>query len=506
MEDRSDETANQGGRAKNIVRGIGSLSFQGILSALLGLILLACLLRFLPSLDYGAYAALQVTAGIAGPLSVFGVNAAIVRFLAPTVSSESPSGWGTAKASLKLTIMLSTMVCAVLVITAPYLSIYFMKNPSWAWVFYLGAFWLFTFSVATVFQGILQAMRRYLLLAKVLLASRVVSVLFAVIGLVVYRSLTAAILSGVFYFILVCAAAIITTWRPLFAASSRHQYRRVLRYATPIGLAGIIGALASNADIVVVGGFLDPVSLGVYNATVVISTVMSSLFVAPLSIALFAEAAFSSETNTEVSKGVSLALRFVMLTVLPASLFAAAVAPQLFYLISGGGAFGRAIPFLELITLFYIFFAVQTVAIYVLQGVGRTRQVLAIGLFTAIGEIGLSVSLVPDLGLAGAAASRVVVFLVGCTASLYFMRPFLKGAFDFNFLTKAVISAGVPSVIVYALSSMVSNRTLTLVPYTILGLVLFFGCARVLKLLSDEDKSFAAHLLPVSLRWVAKIL
>ena len=493
-------------RAKNIVRGFGFLSVQGVLSALLGFVLLASLLRFLPSLAYGAYSALQVSIGITGTLSIFGVNAGVVWFLAPAAPSEGASGWGAAKASLYLTIVLSALASLVLVVAAPYLSDYFMKGPSWSWVFYLGALWLFTSSVATIFQGMLQAVRRYSLLAKVLLASRVVSVAFAVIAVVVYQSLAAAILSWAVYSVLITAVALATLWRPLFASSSGHQYGRVLRYAAPLGLAGVIGALASNADIVVVGGYLDPISLGVYNATVVISSVISSLFVGPLSIALFAEAAFSSGTPSQVSRGVSLALRFLLLTVLPASLFAAAVAPQLFFLFSGGGSFAEGIPFLELITLFYLFLAIQTIASYVLQGVGRTRAVLVIGLITALGEIGLSVSLVPVLGLAGAAMSRVTVFTVGCAVSLYFVRSYLKGAVNLGFLAKATASGAVPGVVVFALSSMISSRVLTLIPYTLLGLLLFFGCARVLKLFSDEDRSFVAHLLPARLDWVIRFL
>ena len=342
-------------RAKNIVRGIGSLSIQGVLSALLGFVLLASLLRFLgpPSLAYGAYSALQVSIGIARTLSIFGVNAAVVRFLAPAAPSGGASGWGAAKASLYLTIALSGIVSLFLVAVAPYLSDYFMKNSSWSWVFYLGALWLFTSSVATAFQGMLQAVRRYSLLARVLFASKVVSVAFGVIGVVVYQSLAAAILSWVVYSALIIAAALVTVWGRLLASSSEHQYGGILRFAAPLGIATLVATLASSADIVVVGGYLNPVSLEVYNATVVISSVISSLFVIPLSTAVFAESAFSSETHAEVSRGVSLALRFLLLTVLPASLFAAAAAPQLFYLFSGGGTFAEGIPYLELITLFY---------------------------------------------------------------------------------------------------------------------------------------------------------
>lgn len=493
-------------RSKNIVRGIGLLSVQGVLSSLLGLVLLGSLLRFLPSLYYGAYSALQVSIGIAGTISIFGVNAAVVRYLAPASSGENVSGWGAAKASLILVSVFSASTALVLVIAAPGLSDYFMKNSSWSWVFYLGALWIFTSSVSNIFQGTLQALRNYALLAKALLASRVVAIAFAIVGVIVYQSLAAAILSWVVYYTLISVVSFAKVWRPLLAANPTMHYMRVLRYAAQLGVAAVVAVVASNADIVVVGGYLDPVSLGVYNATIMISTVISSLFVAPLSITLFAESAFSSDTPAQVSRGVSLALRFLVLTVLPASLFSTAVAPQLLYLFSGGGTFVRGIPYLQLITLFYPFFAVQAVVTYVLLGVGKTRQVLIIGIITALGEIGLSASLVPVLSLAGAAVSRVTVFSVGCAVSLYFIRPYLKGAISPGFLSRVLVSAGVPALAVFLLSSVLSNRVISLVPYAVVGMALFFACAKALRLFNDEDRLFIAHLLPVQLQWIAEIL
>ena len=70
--------------------------------------------------------------GISGTLSIFGVNTAVVRFLAPEANGESASGWGAAKASLNLTVVFSAVVSLALVITALYLLDYFMKSPLWS--------------------------------------------------------------------------------------------------------------------------------------------------------------------------------------------------------------------------------------------------------------------------------------------------------------------------------------------------------------------------------------
>ena len=352
----------------------------------------------------------------------------------------------------------------------------------------------------------LQAVRRYSLMARLTVAARLAGVGVAVAGLLLFGSLTVAILSWALYYGVIGVVAFSRYRGPLLSGSARPYFSPVLRYAAPLGLAAVVAAVASNADIVVVGGYLSPTSLGVYNATVVISSLVAALFVAPLSTALFAETSFSAEAAAEVSKGTGLALRFTFLTVLPASFFAAAMATQLFGLFSGGGAYSGGIPYLQLITILYAFSSVQSVALYVLQGVGRTRQVLLVGAVTAVGEVVLSASLVPGIGLAGAAYSRVAMFVVGCALSLYLIRGYLPRPFDWRFLGKAVVASAIPAAAVYVPSAMVSSRLVTVVPYTALGLALFVLCAKALKLLTDEDKSYIGHLLPGALRWVLRLV
>jgi O-antigen/teichoic acid export membrane protein len=496
---------NPAERSRNIVRGLGSLTAYSAISAILGFVQFTVLVRFLPRATYGAYSSVQVSVGIASVIAGVGLGSAVVRYLAPS-SGATGSGWGPAKAATLLTLAFSGLVSAGFVLAAPYLSDYFLKSPSGAWVFYLGALWVLTSAIDNPVLAMLQGMRSYTRYAAILLGSRVVSVAVAVAGVVLYRSLAIALASLSLYAALATLAALPPVLGPLRKATARGSYAMVLRYGLPLGIAGIVSAIAGNADIIVVGGYLNPGSLAVYNATVTISGVLSSFFVVPLVTALFAETSFSAKKTEEVSAGAGLAIRFLMVTLLPASLFAAALAPQLFSLFSGGGGYSQGIPYLELITLFYVFYGVQTMGIYILQGVGRTRQVLAVGGVTAVGEVILSASLVPGLGLEGAAFSRVAMFLVGCVLSLYYIRQYLSRPVDYRFFGKVILAAALPAVAVYVPTLEISSRVLTLVPYSFLGLVVFVGCAKGLRLLSPGDKSYLAHLLPGSLKWVLRLI
>ena len=113
------QTTEGGERTKNIVRGIGSLSAQGLLTSFLGFVLLASLLRFLPSHEYGAYSAVSVSVGLASTAAGFGLVPALVKFLAPKSSTPGSEGWGAAKASVLLTLLFTAAVSAALALLAP---------------------------------------------------------------------------------------------------------------------------------------------------------------------------------------------------------------------------------------------------------------------------------------------------------------------------------------------------------------------------------------------------
>ncbi|MDG6900497.1 MAG: oligosaccharide flippase family protein [Nitrososphaerota archaeon] len=150
----------------------------------------------------------------------------------------------------------------------------------------------------------------YALLAEMLLGTRVVTVTLAVIGVVFYRSLAIVVFSQVAFALLICLAALPVVFGPLHRVSARSHIMQVSRYALSLGLAGIVSAVASNADIIVVGAYLSSGALSVYNTTVATPSVLGAFFVTLLVTALFVESSLRSESNEELRLGARPAIRF----------------------------------------------------------------------------------------------------------------------------------------------------------------------------------------------------
>ncbi|MGI0091164.1 MAG: oligosaccharide flippase family protein [Nitrososphaerales archaeon] len=484
-------------RAKNIVKGMGWLTLQNLGTNVLGFVFLATLLRLLPAAEYGIYSAVLLVAGIAINFACFGLNLSAARYIALLREQDEQASWIAARKILYVSILFTSAVTAVYLGISPFLSIYFTKSPSWTFIFLLGGAYLFLGSISNISSGIIQGLKKYKQLAKILTVSRVVMVGFSIAVLeFVDRSVTFAIVAWLIYFVITITWMLIIINRNILRARGSFGYSNLLRYTFPLGIASIIATFSSNADQVIVGGYLTPVSLGVYNAAITISGALGLVFLTPLTTAFLPEASSSSSEQGNISNGLRIALRFVTLGVLPASLFVCGISLQLLSLFSGGGSYLAGVDPLELISSFYVFLAIQTVILVLLQAVGKTFHVMLVGVVAASTDICVALLLVPNLGIAGAALSKVSVALMGMFVALYLARRYLKGLDSPQFYFKGALCAAIPFATILILSNFVSARVVTLAPYSILYAVLFLLCVKTSKLLSKEDRAFLALILP----------
>jgi len=291
--------------------------------------------------------------------------------------------------------------------------------------------------------------------------------------------------------------------RTEFSRSGSNQslgYHALLKYSIPLGIAGIFYVLTTNVDLLVVGGDLNPTSLGVYNTVVTISNVLNFVLITPLVTTLLPEASCRIRNPSDISNGMRLAIRFVALLVLPASLLVSALSPQLLELFSGGTKFQSGSEPLQIIAVFYVFFGVQFVIYSILQAKGNTVQVFVISAITAATIFGLSVALVPTLGLVGASIARSVSAIVGMAAAWYIAKDFLRSLDRTEFYAKASIAVLIPFVMILGLTTFWSHSVWTIFPYSLLGALVFVACLHLLKVLNEEDRSFLESAMPSSIR------
>jgi O-antigen/teichoic acid export membrane protein len=152
------------------------------------------------------------------------------------------------------------------------------------------------------------------------------------------------------------------------------------------------------------------------------------------------------------------------------------------------------------------FLRFQIALYFVLQALGKTVQALIIAVFTAGVDAIFALVLVSNFGLIGAAVTKDLVAVLGLIVTVYLARSYLKGLDKFAFYAKGIIPSAAVFVLVYVLTTFVANRVLTLIPYSLGALFVFFLLVKALKLVNDEDKYFLSRVVPKSLQRLVRFI
>lgn len=492
-------------RAKHIATGIRWLTVQNAVNSGLGFLFLTLLIRLMSPPAYGLYSAAALVTGIGASVASFGLQYAATRFVAFFSYDEGESRV-VSRSIVVLSLVFSSAVTIVFVVLSPVISIYFTKSSASAWVFAACGGWLFSSTISGIFQGLVQGTRNYQSLAKILIAANVAIVGVTVVGLTEFHSVLVPIAAWVVY------GAVITFWSlsltrrrllgPTPVRANSEAVKRLLRYSMPLGIAGIVTYATGAADPIVVGGFLSPAQMGAYYAAIAISGGLGVILFTPLNTAFFPETSRDAHDPTQLSKGLRLAFRYTGLALIPVSFALVGLSTQMLRLFTGGAeTYILANPSLQMMSGFFLFVAMQGILTSLLLSLGKTTQVMAIGIVTVSLDLVLSLLLVPAFGLLGAATSRTLVDFTGFLMALFLTRGYLAGAIDLGFHARVITASGVMLAVLQSLSKFVSHRVITLLPYGLIGAGVLLVAARALKLLTEEDKRYIEHFMP---GWLGK--
>ncbi len=500
--------SNSSGRARNIATGIRSLTIQNLLNSVLALIFLAVALRELSQQEFGVYTAAVLCATIVSTVASFGLQSAAARFVAMLQDRDQAKSWAAARAILVLSLVFGLATALVLAGLSPLLSLYFTRSTSSTLAFVVAASYAFTGTLSPSFQGLVQGLKKYGLLARILLVSRTAMVVFMIAGIYNTHSLFVPILSWTVYNTIIIFWSLKLTAKGLFISNKNREYTNVIRYIAPLEIAGAVNVTSTYSDRIVVGGFLGSTKLGIYNAAVYASNVLSVVLLSPLNTAFLPEVSSSSSRSPgEITTGVRLAMRFAGLTILPASFAVAAMSEQLLKLFAGSNLYLAGTLSLQILAGLFIFTALQGILSSLLQAVGKTTPVMIIGVAMVATDIGMALALVPIIGITGAALSDAFVGVVGFFVALWYTRQYFTNVRDDSlYYTKVVAGSFAVLLVVLALSRFVSSRPLTLLPYPIIAFLVYLGCLKLLRVLEQEDKQYLSHIIPHRLRAIVEFL
>ena len=403
------------------------------------LITLAVLVRALSASDYG----LLVMALAASGLSM-AINPAIAATTTKFVS-ELAEHRNTRSGTIAGVISLSLVTVAVIDLVILLGTALYSEPLSW-WVFgdvasarHLGPVLLLAMlSVAiqqidAVLAAAIRGLERFRRQALIEMFSR--GGLTAVIVYVAWRTRSVNIVliaQSVVYFasVLVRAVALreLLPGKRLFAAPSRVEAGRIIRYGGWMWLTALAGVAYTSADRIFIGRSLGSAAAGQYNVylqiTQLIHFIPSSMFA--FSLPAFSRlAAQGSAARDEIGRTYRSYLGAISVAAVGFAAVMMASWPFLMRVVAGIGCAGGRLGVPALLTLNFLLLACNVAPYYLLIALGHARAVSMITTISMLAALVLMAVLIPRYGMEGAALGRLA-YGMGALLLLWNARRLLK--------------------------------------------------------------------------------
>ncbi|MFC6717556.1 flippase [Natrialbaceae archaeon GCM10025810] len=278
-------------------------------------------------------------------------------------------------------------------------------------------------------------------------------------------------------------------------------FRRLATYSVPLAMTSVVFVLMGQVDYFVVGYYLDSGDVGIYRVGYMLGSSLLIIFgsLSPVFKPLIAE---SGEDRDLVERRFRVAARWIAGLTLPIAITLSLAAPEylsVFYTPQYADA-SAVVALLSTAFLFNVTFGGPDGTL--LQGMGYSRVVFGNTLVLFGANLGVSMALVPVLGIEGAAVgSATALVLVGLLtiAECYY----LDGIHPFTRDFAKVVLSGIPATIAGVPVVLLVDSALVVV--TVLPLVVV-GTYALSLIATDaftaEDARMVAQFSPAFEKWL----
>ncbi len=353
-----------------------------------------------------------------------------------------------------------------------------------------------------VYKSRLQALRLFGKMAFVtitfILSSRIIAVVLALQDFGVSGVILGYII-GSFIGLIVA----ITFTRGKFPnPDNKTPIKPLLQFSLPLFLGSLALLVLSQADIVILASVTaDYALVGIYSIAVRSLSALSVIW-HPIMVTMFpiVSARFGLQDQKGVGNVVKMMSRYLSYTIIPSCIVLSVVAPtalNVFY----GPDYVSGATVLSILAISVIVSALFTLVTTTLTAIGKTKHVLQINLVSATSVVVLLLSLVPLLGIIGAAITRLVVQVISLILAAYMLKRYVSVQLDREALWKSTLASAITIPFLFVLESRIFKGfpavPVLAVEILVAGFI-YVGSLYVLKALNDQDFDLIRQSFPKS--------
>lgn len=479
------------------IKKIGLVGIANFVISLRGLILLPILTKNLGAAGYGIWAQILATVSLVMPFITLGLPSAMVRFLSSEKNKkEAASGIFTVIFSVFL---LSVIFALLLFCFSEQFALSFLKNSS-------ASIFIKIASLLLVLEAVNKAGLETFRIFGHIKEYSVLNILQAVleIGLVASLVLSGWGLAGALTAFLAARAVIIALSlffilsRTGFALPRMSTFKTYLIFGFPLIMTVIFEIITSSSDRYVIGFFHGETAVGIYSAAyglglmAAISLYPITYILAPTIFKLFDESQIEKVKNY-----LSYSLKYFLMLAVPSVFSLSILAGPILNSLTTSEFVSSSSTFVVLIvSLSMLFEGIRAIYGTSLMLFKKTKILGVSAIIAGIANLLLNIIFVPRFGIASAAITTLVAYIILGCSMYYYSKKYISFAVDWKFISKVILASIVMVCIIFMIKPV---GWLSIVFCILTGIVIYFLMLFTLQCFNNQEAKIFAEVFKIKI-------
>lgn len=469
------------------IKQVAGVGIANLIIAIQGILLIPIITKYLGAHDYGIWVQLMLIVALLAPLSMLGLDAAVIRFLAGEKDKEKIAE--SFFSSAFIVALLSLILATVIFFLSDYVSFYLFKDASLSnLIKFTGAILIIqslnqmgsclfrtfrrikTYSILTVFQS----MGELLLLAYIVFSGY--NLLVMLLGVLIIRTV----------FTLIIFSIVVSNIG--FTLPHFYNIRAYLSYCLPLMAVFSFAFIISSSDRFVIGFLLGPTSVGIYSVSYSISSIISLMWF-PVAFVMFPTIAKLWEENDVegVKSYFKLVFKFFSILAIPIIFGLSVLSKQIILILSTP----EFVPSYNLIAIigaglfFHICFT--QIGEYILGLLKKTKITGSLFVFFGFFNLVFTFIFVMQIGILGAAIATFFTYFFLAICLLYISFKYVFVDLDLISIMKSVVASTIMSVFIWMYNPIGVMNVLLLI---LLGAIIYFILLFLLNIFNKDEIQF----------------
>ena len=491
-------------RTTRIATGTSVLAIQRAINAILGIILLAFMVRILTVAEMGVFGAADIIFKAATVLFGLGLNFAASRFVPYHLgTNQKDTAIFIAKRVLLLAIIPATLFSVITFEIAHLLSLALFVTPTYAGVFHALSIAAWMSIVGLTIIDLLKGFQRFNKLAAFGVISQLLRFALTVGLLYLGIGVVSVFLGWFSFYFLISVLGI-----PVIFLEIRKRKEEDKVHLDPslqpvfIFSLFMMGfwftkLLAESIDHFLVLSLIGLIALGFYTTAVAISMFLEIIGVPILStLTPSLSNAYGQKGEETVPSIVGKAFRYMALLFSPIPLLISVLSQLIINVIAGPTYFHSVLP-LAIICIGLASYGFSLVMISTLTAIGKARSVFISYIAALLIEILTGFLLILYFGIIGAAIARSLMYLILLIQLYWFTkRNFHKLILDKEMLVKIISSFTVAILAISIIVIITGSSTILLGLYVLIFLLVYLLVLLLFKALTVDDLELLMKIIP----------